>query len=96
MAPRPNILTDAAFDVAFEASILLQDTDINLIGLQLNHFHIMAITWKNFYLVFEYKTPAQNNCRCWHILSSSGMEEGQEKYYFLSNYSRISPESKTK
>jgi hypothetical protein len=29
MALRPNILTDAAFDVAFEASILLQDTDIN-------------------------------------------------------------------
>jgi hypothetical protein len=32
MALRPNILADAAFDVAFEASILLQDADINLFG----------------------------------------------------------------
>ena len=30
MALRPNILTDAAFHIAFEASILLQYTDINL------------------------------------------------------------------
>ena len=30
MALRPNILADAAFNVAFEASIFLQDTDINL------------------------------------------------------------------
>ncbi|MFL6479692.1 MAG: hypothetical protein ACJ70R_05075 [Nitrososphaera sp.] len=30
MALRPNILTDAALHIAFEASILLQDTDINL------------------------------------------------------------------
>jgi hypothetical protein len=30
MALRPNILTDAAFHIAFEASILLLYTDINL------------------------------------------------------------------
>jgi len=30
MALRPNILTDAAFLIAFEASILLLYTDINL------------------------------------------------------------------
>ena len=30
MALRPNILADAALNVAFEASIFLQDTDINL------------------------------------------------------------------
>jgi len=30
MALRPKILTDAAFHIAFEASILLQHTDINL------------------------------------------------------------------
>ena len=35
MALRPNILADAAFDVAFEVSMLLQDTDINLFGFDL-------------------------------------------------------------
>jgi hypothetical protein len=34
MALRPNILTDAAFDVAFEATILLQIADINLWGFE--------------------------------------------------------------
>ena len=33
MALRPNILTDAALHIAFEASILLQYTDINLYNL---------------------------------------------------------------
>jgi len=34
MALRPNVLTDAALHIAFEASILLQFTDINLYELE--------------------------------------------------------------
>jgi hypothetical protein len=34
MALRPNILTDAALHIAFEVSILLQYTDINLFELK--------------------------------------------------------------
>ncbi len=39
MALRPNILTDAALHIAFEASILLQYTDINLYSLNSNCHH---------------------------------------------------------
>ena len=34
MALRPKVLTDAALHIAFEASILLQYTDINLLELK--------------------------------------------------------------
>jgi len=40
MALRPNILTDAALHIAFEASILLRYTDINLYDLNTHRHQI--------------------------------------------------------
>ncbi len=51
MALRPNILTDAALHIAFEASILLQYTDINLYKINtLRYLISYAVYIKDGYL----------------------------------------------
>jgi hypothetical protein len=52
MALRPNILADAAFDVAFEASIFLQDTDINLFASYVERPKNMDMVEEIFSLCF--------------------------------------------
>ncbi|HJU33555.1 MAG TPA: hypothetical protein VJ695_00390 [Nitrososphaera sp.] len=47
MALRPNILTDAALHIAFEASILLQYTDINLYGFNFQALNLTKYSLKS-------------------------------------------------